>query len=92
MFHLFSKHIHFYRKCNSYVRLCSIIMPMNYSWIPFSYNQVHSTKLDADSFWVKANEEALASEEIFKGLIENFAAKAPSTLICTTFFNTDILI
>ena len=41
--------------------------------------QVHTSKLDADSFWVKANEEKFAKDEIFAGLIENFASKAPGS-------------
>ena len=34
--------------------------------------------LDKDSFWVKANEEKLGSEEIFSALEENFASKVIS--------------
>ena len=44
--------------------------------------QVHTSKLEADSFWVKANEEAFAKDDIFAGLIENFASKAPGIEMC----------
>ena len=43
-----------------------------------NWTKVHSSKLEADSFWVKANEESLASDAIFGGLTEKFASKAPS--------------
>jgi len=39
--------------------------------------QINLKNLEKDSFWAKANEERLAKEEIFKGLMANFATKAP---------------
>ena len=37
--------------------------------------QINARQLDKNSFWVKAKEEMLESEDIFSGLIENFSTK-----------------
>ena len=39
--------------------------------------QVNAKNLDKNAFWVKAHEEMFEDENIFKGLMENFASKAP---------------
>lgn len=38
-------------------------------------NQINVRSLDKDSFWVIVNEEKLAKDDIFQGLMENFAVK-----------------
>ena len=38
-----------------------------------NWNKINVKDLEKDSFWVKANEEALESNEIFSGLMENFS-------------------
>ena len=36
--------------------------------------------MDKNAFWVKTRETELEDDSIFKGLVENFASKAPGTL------------
>ena len=40
--------------------------------------QVNPKDLDKDSFWVKVHEDALASEDLFSELKQNFSSKAVS--------------
>ena len=42
--------------------------------------QINTMNLEKDSFWVKANEERLANDEIFRGLTMQFAFKVTSKL------------
>ena len=39
--------------------------------------QVNARNLDKNSFWVNTREWQLEDDSIFKGLVENFASKAP---------------
>lgn len=40
-----------------------------------NWNKVQTQRLKEDSFWVHVNEEKLASDDVFKMLIENFSTK-----------------
>ena len=42
--------------------------------------QINLKNLEKDSFWAKVNEERLAKDDIFRGLMENFATKVPGLL------------
>jgi hypothetical protein len=44
-------------------------------WSVSEKNQINVRSLEKDSFWVFANEEKLAKDDIFQGLMENFSAK-----------------
>ena len=39
--------------------------------------QVNARNLDKNSFWVNTREWQLEDDSIFKGLVDNFASKAP---------------
>lgn len=40
-----------------------------------NWNRIQTQRLKENSFWVKANEDKFASEDVFKVLIENFSTK-----------------
>lgn len=44
-----------------------------------NWNKIQTQHLKENSFWVKVNEEKLASEDIFQILIENFSTKQTKT-------------
>jgi hypothetical protein len=44
-----------------------------------NWSKIQTQKLKENSFWVKANEEKLGSEDIFQILIENFSTKPAKT-------------
>ena len=40
-----------------------------------NWSKIHTRELKENSFWVKANDEKFASEDLFKVLIDNFSTK-----------------
>lgn len=40
-----------------------------------SWNKIQTQSLKENSFWVKANEEKFASDDVFKILMDNFSTK-----------------
>ncbi len=46
-----------------------------------NWTKINARSLEKSSFWVKANESSLESEDIFEGLMSNFASKAPGKLL-----------
>jgi hypothetical protein len=51
-----------------------------------NWNKVQTQKLKENSFWIKANEEKFATEDVMKLLLENFSTKQtkPSELFLST--------
>ena len=44
-----------------------------------NWNKIQTTRLKENSFWVKANEEKFATDDVFKILIDNFSTKPNKT-------------
>lgn len=56
-----------------------------------NWNKVQTQRLKEDSFWVHVNEEKLASDEVFKILIENFSTKQTKPSNTNLFSHQNIL-
>jgi len=50
-----------------------------------NWNKVQTQKLKENSFWVKANEEKFATEDVMKLLLENFSTKQTKPSECSIF-------
>ncbi len=44
-----------------------------------NWSKIQARQLKENSFWVKANDEKFASEDIFQILIDNFSTKPANT-------------
>lgn len=48
-----------------------------------NWNKIQTQRLKENSFWVKANEEKFATEDVFQLLLENFSTKpAKKSSLC----------
>ena len=65
-------------KCEQSLNVAALLRSVYHNlYDMLSMLQVNARNLDKNSFWVNTREWQLEDDSIFKGLVENFASKAP---------------